>query len=169
MRSAGYFFPEERISSETTESAVEEESPNEASSENAEHTEPEKIFEEPSENSESTLTPQSTSENPFETPATYIYEPFSTKSALTGESEFYIIGSFPTGTTSVSVNGYKLQLFNTESGRFSYRAGADWNPQARRKYLHDQVFGKDGMLLMQKPLPLFMNQMQKNENSFVKR
>lgn len=145
MRSAGYFFPEERISSETTESAVEEESPNEASSENAEHTEPEKIFEEPSENSESTLTPQSTSENPFETPATYIYEPFSTKSALTGESEFYIIGSFPTGTTSVSVNGYKLQLFNTESGRFSYRAGAEIGTLKQGENTYTiKFFGKDG-------------------------
>ncbi|QQS59359.1 hypothetical protein IPN35_00510 [Candidatus Peregrinibacteria bacterium] len=119
MRSAGYFFPQERVPSEVaaevsennnTEQPEEEETPQQGVVTTQES---------------SNEMGQESLENPFLTPTKYIYEPFSTQSAITGESAFYIVGSFPKGTASVAVNGYDLRLFNTASGRFSYRADAE--------------------------------------------
>lgn len=52
----------------------------------------------------------------------YVYEPSREKQYSTTSTDFYIIGSFPSGTTHVSVNGYQLRLFSSENERFSYHA-----------------------------------------------
>lgn len=72
---------------------------------------------EPSATSSSTPAP---TPNLALTPTKYVYEPTNKKWHATTSNRFYLIGSFAPGTTAVTINGYRLKLFNTASGRFSY-------------------------------------------------
>lgn len=62
--------------------------------------------------------------NPVHAAATekWIYSPSSKEIYNTQNDDFYILGRFPAGTVKVLINGYQLQLFSPEKGRWSYKA-----------------------------------------------
>lgn len=68
-----------------------------------------------------TATPVATP-NPALEEAKYVYEPSDKKWSATSSDKFYLVGFVPDNTSSVSVNGYQLQLFKPTTGRFSYLA-----------------------------------------------
>ena len=51
----------------------------------------------------------------------YVYHPSKQVDFSTSTKSDFILGTFPTGTTAVRVNGYGLRLFNPSRGRFSYK------------------------------------------------
>jgi peptide/nickel transport system substrate-binding protein len=80
-----------------------------------------------------------------ETPASfakaeYVYEPFDSLRQATGQNEFYLVGSFPEGTSGVRVNGYRLQLFNAASGRFSYFASTSLGTLSQGENVYNVEF-----------------------------
>lgn len=59
---------------------------------------------------------------------TYIKTPTNLSEYVNdGTNEVLITGTFPPGTTAVSVNDYRLQQFNASAGTFAYRASVSRN------------------------------------------
>lgn len=99
LNEAGYYFSSERP-------APEEEDTNTETGEDSSEETTETVVEEGGED----LTGE----------ATYVYEPMTSKRHATDIAETYLVGSFPAGTTRVTVNGYNLRLFDPANERFSY-------------------------------------------------
>jgi ABC-type transport system substrate-binding protein len=89
----------------------------------------------------------------------FVYAPSEEQVSILSEKEIYVMGHLPEHTSSVSVNGFELQLFSPENKRFSYSASTKIGTmKTGENTYHVEFFDASGNILDEETVTVILVQ-----------